>query len=99
MAKTQSRPARPGVLAASLASSLTVRQTSHPQKAKIDPETPAMKAARLTVARGLNQSSEKGIPVGELDDEEIAITTNSTRTTIWKVTRIACRRWVVVIPR
>src|SRR5580765_6860673 len=91
--------ARPGVLSASLLSSLTVRQVSQPQNAKIDPITPATKAEVSTSVNGLNQPQSNGIPVGELPEPMIAATTNITSTAIWNATRTACSRSVVVIPR
>ena len=48
-------------------SSLTVRAVSQPQKAKIEPESPAMKADSVSPA-GLNQSRLKEIPVAESAD-------------------------------
>jgi hypothetical protein len=83
---TVSSAARPGVLSASLDSSLTVRQVSQPQNAKIDPESPAMNADRVN-PDGLNQSKLKGTPVSDEPDLAKARTAKTSRITIWNPTR------------
>ena len=95
---THSRAARPGVLSASTDSSFTVRAVSQPQKAKIDPDRPAMKAERPRPA-GLNQSRLKEIPVGESPDLAKAAIAKTNSTTSWKSTSTIWTRSVVVIPR
>ena len=53
--------ARPGVFSGSFVSSFMVRVTSHPQKMKIDSETPAAKALNDDTANGLNHDQSKGV--------------------------------------
>ena len=95
---TQSSAARPGVLSESVDSSLTVRAVSQPQKAKIDPDSPAMKADRVRPA-GLNQSRSKEMPVAESPALAKAAIAKMPSTTSWKITSTIWTRSVVVMPR
>ena len=77
---------------------MTVRQVSQPQKAKIDPDSPAMNADRVS-PDGLNQSQLNAIPVGADPDLTTAISAKASNVTSWKPTRTNCTRSVVVTPR
>src|SRR4249920_3515943 len=101
MDTTHSSAARPGVLSASLDSSLTVSALSQPQNEKIDADSPATRAVRVSPVNGLNQSQEKASPSGSsgLSVVAKAITENSTNTPNWKKTRTNWTFSVVVIPR
>ncbi len=101
MVSTVTIAARPGVVAEPSLSSLTVRQTSQPQNAKIEPTTPAMKAESSRPVNGLNHVQEKGRASGSSPPRErvIATTTNSSRMSIWNDTSTTCTRSDVVIPR
>src|SRR6187200_1902138 len=90
--------ARPGVLSESLDSSLTVRQVSQPQNAKIDPDRPAMNADMVS-PDGLNQSQLKLEPVSDDPDLANAMTAKTSKITIWKPTKMNCTFSVVVMPR
>lgn len=98
MDTTQSRAARPGIFSDSLDSSLTVRLVSHPQKAKIDPDSPATNADRVS-PDGLNQSRLKGIPVSDSPALANATSAKISRSASWKPTRTNWTRSVVVMPR
>ncbi len=95
---THSSAARPGVFSDSFDSSLTVRAVSHPQNAKIEPDSPAMNADKVS-PDGLNQSQLNDTPVAESPDLTSAITANSASTTSWKPTSTNWTLSVVVIPR
>ena len=85
-------------MSASTDSSLTVSAVSQPQKAKIEPESPAMKAERVSPA-GLNQSRLKERPVAESPDLAKAAMAKTSNTASWKSTSTIWTRSVVVIPR
>src|SRR5688572_26873109 len=98
MDNTQSSAARPGVVSLFFDSSLTVREVSQPQKAKIEPDSPAMNAERVRPA-GLNQDQLKASPTSEAPDLAIAKTAKSTSMTSWKITSTICTCSVVSMPR
>ncbi len=79
-------------------SSFTVRAVSHPQKAKIEPESPAMNAERVRPA-GLNQAQLNASPNSEAPDLAIARTEKSSSMTSWKITSTICTCSVVSMPR
>ncbi len=95
---TVRRAARPGVFAEPFDSSLTVRQVSQPQKAKIDPDSPAMNADSVRPA-GLNQSQLNAAAVSDDPDFAIATAAKTSSTISWNPTRMNWTFSVVVMPR
>ena len=79
-------------------SSLTVSAVSQPQNAKIEPDSPAMKADRVR-PDGLNQSRSKEMPVSESPALAKAAIAKTPSTTSWKSTSTIWTRSVVVMPR
>ena len=61
MMMTVSVAARPGVFSGFFVSSFIVRVTSHPQKMKIDSDSPATTALNEPTANGLNHDSSTGL--------------------------------------
>ena len=95
---TQSSAARPGIFSRSLDSSFTVRLVSQPQKAKMDPDSPRMKACRVR-PDGENHEKLNSSASGELDDCTIAAMAKINSTISWKVTSTICSFSVASIPR
>src|SRR6476646_10914162 len=83
---THSSAALPGVVSESFDSSFTVSAVSHPQKPKMDPESPTMKADNVRPA-GENQDQEKSVPVPAVSCLAIALTAKTSSTIIWNETR------------
>ena len=71
---------------------------SQPQKAKIDPESPATNADSVS-PDGLNQSMLNEIPVAESADLANAAIAKMPSMTSWKRTSTIWTRSVVVTPR
>src|SRR6185312_17063866 len=91
--------ASPEVLPPFRVSSFMVRQTSQPQKAKIDRLRPTANAENELMCSGLNQSQLNARCPGCAEAFEIPATTNQARTTTWKPTSRNCTVRVVCRPR
>jgi hypothetical protein len=93
--------ALPGVVSGFFVSSFMVRVTSHPQKMKIDSETPAAKAENDGTANGLNQLASTAVAskAEPLVTCTMAEMENHTSTMSWKATSTYCTALVVSIPR
>ena len=93
--------ARPGVLSGSFVSSFMVRVTSHPQKMKIDRDSPAAKALNDDTANGLNHDRSNGVAsnADPLENSTSAAPANSTSTSTWKPTSTYCSFCVVCMSR
>ncbi|MNN28536.1 hypothetical protein D3C81_1421120 [compost metagenome] len=90
--------ARPGVSPLPTDSSLMLRQTSQPQKMKIDSDRPAVNAENDSTPKGLNQSKSNSRG-GIADDSPNAAMAKPISTTSCSATRPYCTVMVVVIPR
>ncbi len=93
--------ARPGVFVEPVVSSLVARHASQPQYMKIESESPAVKAAMDSTAKGFIQDQEKSRPVSKVPAEAFwkAIATKTASTTSWRPTRAYWTPLVAVMPR
>ncbi|MNH15070.1 hypothetical protein D3C79_746770 [compost metagenome] len=91
--------ARPGVSPLPTDSSLMLRQTSQPQKMKIDSDRPAVNAENDSTPKGLNQSRSNSSGGVCADEPPKAAKAKPTSTTNCNATKPYCTVMVVAMPR